>query len=170
MSDGPGGKRISFEVKGTPLVQQRAKMSGATMRRTHFYHPSAKYKKEFVTTVRKEMIACGQTTFPFFLDSTAILVNAKYVLPRPKKDFVKNKNKARLQLISGAVPFPHGKDINNLNKFTTDALESILYANDTNIVTGEVKKCYTTNISETAGWCELKFLKWYASLPTTELT
>jgi Holliday junction resolvase RusA-like endonuclease len=103
------------------------------------------------------MIACGQTTFPFFLDSTAILVNAKYVLPRPKKDFVKkSKNKT---LISGASPFPRGKDVDNLNKFATDALKSILYANNTNIVTGQIKKCYATDISEAVGWCELEFLK-----------
>ncbi len=159
MSDGPGGKRISFEVKGTPLVQQRTKMSGTTMKRTYLYDPSSEKKKEFARTVSDEMKACGATHFPFFSDSTAVLMNAKYVLPRPKNHFVKNKNQDRIQLTADAMSFPRGKDIDNLNKFVTDALEGTLYANDTNIVWGVVKKCFATDISEAVGWSELEFAK-----------
>jgi hypothetical protein len=76
MSDGPVGKR-SYCWTGTPLVQQRAKMSGTTMRRTYLYNPSLEKKKEFARMVSDKMKACGQTSFPYFTDATAILMNAK---------------------------------------------------------------------------------------------
>ena len=152
MSDGPGGKRISFEVKGTPLVQQRTKISG-----THLYDPCSEKKKEFAKTVSDEMKACGQTTFPYFTDATAILCNAKHVLPRPQNQFVRGWGRARLAV--DACSFPRGKDLDNLNKFVTDALHNVLYKNDTNIVCGKTLKCFATDSSEAIGWTELEFIK-----------
>jgi Holliday junction resolvase RusA-like endonuclease len=78
-------------------------------------------------------------------------MNAKHILPRPKKDVVKNKTP--IQLTADAVSFPCGKDINNLNKFVMDALSHILYVNDTNIVCGEVEKyLQPTSWKMSAGW------------------
>lgn len=99
----------------------------------------------------------GANTFPFFDDRSALLLTEKFVLPRPKKDFVKNK--IPRQLVPDASTFPRGKDVDNLSKFVTDALEGTLYLNDTIIVREVEEKTYPTDISEDVGWTEVEFCK-----------
>jgi Holliday junction resolvase RusA-like endonuclease len=156
---GPGGNPLSinFEVKATPLVQARARMN-TTAHPPYLYDPSRDAKQRFANGVRSEMQATGHNTFPFFDRSTAIRMTAKFVLPRPKNDFKKNKA-LPLQLATTAGSFPRGKDIDNLVKFVADALQDTLYMNDTNIVRVEAEKTYSTDISEGVGWTELEFTK-----------
>lgn len=158
VSDGPDGQRIFFKVKGNPPVQQkRPRMNGKTSSSTYHYDPSSKTKQEFARMASDKTKACGQTTFPYFADTMAILLNAKFVLPRPKEDFIRNKTP--LKLSANAASCPRGKDINNLQNFMMDALSGILYRNETKMLKGEVEKCYATNISEAVDWMELEFTK-----------
>jgi Holliday junction resolvase RusA-like endonuclease len=162
---GPGGNRlgIKFEVKGTPLVQDRARMN-TQHGQPYLYDPSSSSKRAFAAAVRREMASIGANNFPFFDDRSALLLTEKFVLPRPKKDFVKNK--IPRQLVPDASTFPRGKDVDNLSKFVTDALQGTLYLNDTIIVREVEEKTYPTDISEDVGWTEVEFCKVAFSDPT----
>jgi Holliday junction resolvase RusA-like endonuclease len=149
-----GARSISFVVKGNPTIQRRAVMTWKGRSRPVLFDPSSRTKLLFRDAVRKEMAVIGLPTEAYFNESTAIKMNVKFVIPRPKKDFVRNK------LTAGAMSFPRGKDIDNLLKFVMDALEQTLYMNDTNIVHVECEKCYCSDtIVDKVGWTELLFRK-----------
>jgi Holliday junction resolvase RusA-like endonuclease len=156
---GPGGRRgdgINFEVQGNPLVQERHKLN-RQYGQFHMYDPSSAAKIEFAKVVKDEMEAHGWTSFPYFPDKCSMQMTAKFVLPRPKSDFIKNRTPPQLK--PTALPFPRGKDVDNLGKFVADALQLVLYANDKDIVRQEIEKCYATDITESVGWTELNFVK-----------
>ena len=156
-SNSPGGPSISFVVKGMPTVQDRTGVSWKTQTRARVYDPSSKNKSNFAKAVKLEMGAVGVTVLPYFTDSTALLLKAKFVLPRPKNEL--DRRKTPPELAVGAMSFPRGKDLDNLVKFAMDALQGILYANNTNIICAEIQKCYACDILEGVGWTELDFAK-----------
>jgi Holliday junction resolvase RusA-like endonuclease len=156
---GGGGLSIAFVVKGTPPVQKRHVTVWKGRPVPFQYDPSAGEKEKFANAVRLEMAAMGLTAFPYFTDSTALKVNLKFVLPRPKKEVVL-RPPAPPQLVQGACPFPRGKDLDNMLKFVGDALQGTLYKDDTVIVRGgDLQKCYSPNLKDKVGWTEVHFIK-----------
>jgi Holliday junction resolvase RusA-like endonuclease len=88
----------------------------------------------------------GLTQFPYFLLGDPIQLTIKFVLPVPLVDIQGD------HMRPGALPYPHQNgDINNLLKFTLDALEKTIYMNDTQIVRLVPSKVYPTNVIVSVG-------------------
>jgi Holliday junction resolvase RusA-like endonuclease len=148
-----GGRSLSFVVKGKPTVQRRISMS---FRNRRFFDPSSHDKRLFKQAVRKEMLECDLTIFPYFSYATPLQLTVRFVVPVPRTDVVMLPTP---HLLPHAWPFPHRQDIDNLLKFVLDALEKTLYLNDMQVVRVIAKKAYPTDVMDLVGWTELDFQK-----------
>lgn len=131
MSKAPTTK-ISFHVAGTPVAQPRqrhrvisSKGRAFAQNYTPSNHPVTKYKAALKQAAWDEY-----SELPL---EGPLRMDIVFVLPRPKNKVWKKKPMPR---------YPHsGKpDRDNLMKSTQDALEGILFRNDSQICAGEVEK------------------------------
>jgi hypothetical protein len=89
----PGGRSISFVVKGNPAIQIRVGVTWKGRTRPVIFDPSEKNKVLFCEAERSEMAAIGLPTEAYFCNETAIKLKVKFVLARPKKDFQKKNSR-----------------------------------------------------------------------------
>lgn len=116
---------INIEIPGIPKPLKRHRTSkGKT------YDPSKDDKFNFAWEVKSRCMG-------LFPHSQSIKVDLEYHMPIPKS----YSKKARLKLVGE----PHQKkpDITNLAKFTEDALNNVLWEDDSLIVELTLKKVYS---------------------------
>lgn len=101
-------ERIDVIVEGEPEVQERTRISFAG--HTHLYDPSSKIKAKFRWAVLKSLKALKFSEYPLF--------------PTP----------VELKLTVTFYVTNNLKDNDNLLKFLLDAIQTILYSNDRQVV------------------------------------
>jgi Holliday junction resolvase RusA-like endonuclease len=148
---GPG-KEIAFVVKGKPAVQRAMQLSYRNRAVPGLHDPSREDKIRFAAAVRKEMAIMGLNR-PFFAVGVPLHARVKFVTPVPLIDIHDEA------LRPHAWPFPHNGDLDNMEKFVFDALDSTLYMNDTHVVKITAIKVYPTNVMERVGWTEMNIKK-----------
>lgn len=153
VSDGLNGgqKTLSFTVQGEPPIQKRHRFAWhrvlqrtvAGKRHPIVFDPSAKQKKLYAASVENAMEEFGLTTsLPYFSDQIAeekgLNLWVHFNLIRPLSHYDQSGN-----LLPSAPTYPRKKDIDNLLKFLMDAMEKLLYKNDSVIRIIVAKKSYT---------------------------
>lgn len=115
---------IKFEIPGEPIPLKRHRTSKGKI-----YDPSKEAKRNFAWLVKQRSVG-------LFPHAEAIKVEIEYHMPIPKS----YSKIARLK----AIGTPHIKkpDLTNLAKFTEDALNHILWKDDSIIAELNVKKIY----------------------------
>ena len=115
---------ISFTVYGNPVPKARARTVRLKNGFTTTYTP--KKTEQWEDMIRLQILKHR----PEKLLDSAIALKAVFVLQRPKSIPKKRK-------------YPETKpDLDNLLKSLTDAMEGIIYTNDSRIVKKEVEKVY----------------------------
>lgn len=119
---------IQFIVNGLPRPQQRHRSRGRWT-----YDPSAEEKKEFAFQIKKDAPVKPMTD--------ELDVHISFVYKRPKKHY---RVKAGKLLRKQEVPFykKSRPDLDNLIKFYLDAMQGIVYKDDSQIVSLNAQKVY----------------------------
>ena len=132
----------SFTHVGKPIALQRPRFS----RTGRVYNPNKYEQQQFAEKVRQYK---PQTPF-----SGPIRIKLKYVFKRPKSHFGTGRNAAILK--SGAPTFHTSKpDVDNLVKFTLDAMNGEFYIDDKQVVEIRAEKVYN-NECDCAGYTDVQ--------------
>jgi hypothetical protein len=159
---GETDKTIMFSVVGMPPIQQRQRFAwkGGAGRMFGWRHsstprvgrsepivfdPSARLKTLYADAVIKGMGELELTTsLPYFSSASTkefgVDFFVSFAIPRPTSHFT-----TMGILKTGAPHFPSKKDLDNLVKFVFDALEMIIYKNDSCIRYIGAEKIYATD-------------------------
>ena len=130
-------------IRDSPRITWRNGFGPWTGDTPVLWDPSKKAKIAFAAKVRAEMEEYG-LTFPFFepgdpMIKGGLTMEGHYFVHRPpshyKPDGVTLKDKA--------PEYPRRKDIDNLDKFVLDALQGIIYFNDSMVRKSITVKSYT---------------------------
>ena len=159
VTGGTGGPTLSFTVKGEPLAQARHKIAWKGLRNHIWkdrnspiiYDPSAKFKKKYAAQVREAMVAMALTP-PFFAsgyNDDGLVMELHFFLERPKSHY----NVLGNRLKAAAPKYPKGKDVDNMEKFVSDALHGVVYNNDNIIRKSQTEKAF----SKGAGFTKVVF-------------
>jgi Holliday junction resolvase RusA-like endonuclease len=102
---------IYLTIPGVPMVQQRARIRWCRLafQRPRMYDPCSVAKKAYRLAVKNALTDVGVSSFPIF------------------------GNDDHLQLIVNFGVSNQGKDLDNLLKFVMDALQGVVYRNDSRI-------------------------------------
>ena len=143
---------LSFTITGDPQSQQRhriALMTCSQQRRSKpvIYDPSSILKKRYAAAVTSAMVEHG-LVLPHFLSAghqdQGLIMEAHYFLERPPSHYTG----AGLLKVS-APRYPMKKDIDNLEKFVLDALQSVMYNNDNMVRKSQNEKSYSAGAAYT---------------------
>jgi hypothetical protein len=139
---------LSFTVMGDPPVQQRPKIAWKGLiggwvarKKPIVYDPSASLKKQFAAQVREEMVAMGLTP-PFFAsgyNDDGLIMELHFYIERPNSHFNVLGNRIK----AAAPKYPKVKDVDNMEKFVSDALHGVVYNNDNIIRKSVTEKGYS---------------------------
>lgn len=159
-------RMLSFIVRGDPPSQQRHKFAWKgilggwmTRRQPIVFDPSSKLKMIYATKVRDAMGEIG-LTYPYFLahsagDQAGLVLDITFLVERPPSHF---SSPLQVELRKSAPQYPRQKDIDNMLKFTMDALQHVVYHNDISIRRIIAEKAYT----QQGGGCTKLVFKPYA--------
>jgi len=133
---------LSFIVLGDPLVQARPKITWKARSMPTYYDPSNTTKNIWRRMLHDELLSLGITTYPVFVSSptltSGVTLRVNFFLPRRLADY------RRVNGLSVLRPdcqlFPPAKDVDNMLKFLMDAMDKLIYANDTVVVKIVVEK------------------------------
>ena len=158
VTGGTGGvTTLSFIVKGEPPVQKRHKIAWKGLitwknrNEPIIFDPSAKFKKKYAAQVREAMVAMALTP-PFFAsgyNDDGLVMELHFFLERPKSHY----NVLGNRLKAAAPKYPKGKDVDNMEKFVSDALHGVVYNNDNIIRKSQTEKAF----SKGAGFTKVVF-------------
>jgi hypothetical protein len=158
VSGGGAGTVVSFTVMGDPPVQKRHKIAWKGLlggwvarRKPIIYDPSASLKKQYAAQVREAMVAMDLTP-PFFAsgyNDDGLIMDLHFFLERPASHYNVLGNRVK----ATAPKYPKSKDVDNMEKFVSDALHGVVYNNDNIIRKSGTEKGY----SEGAGFTNLVF-------------
>ena len=144
----PGTRTLSFTVMGEPLVQQCHKIAWKGLiggwkdrNKPIVYDPSASLKKNYAAKVREAVVAMGLTP-PFFAsgyNDDGLIMELHFFLERPRSHYNVLGNRIR----AAAPKYPKVKDVDNMEKFVSDALHGVVYNNDNIIRKCQTEKAYS---------------------------
>jgi Holliday junction resolvase RusA-like endonuclease len=135
-------RAISFVIEGEAEVQQRHRIAWKGMlgawerskRRTPvIYDSSSKQKKALHKAVKEEMEEIGISSIPYFNLGEPLALELTFLF----------QSKAS----KNPQPFPKKKDLDNMVKYFMDAMNGLLYHDDTVIVCLVAKKVFGENSS-----------------------
>jgi hypothetical protein len=142
---------LSFTILGNPRAQERHRIKRLhTIKVPLFYDPSSNLKKAYAIKVREALVEMGLTHLPYFTPQNAppgpsreemvgLMAQIHFLVPRPVSHFWPNS-----RILKPSAPlYPRQKDIDNMLKFTLDALQGVVYKNDTSIRSVAMGKDYT---------------------------
>ena len=143
---------VRFRIHQNPKAQQRHRYK-MVKKRYATYNPSSQAQALFGSAVKDKL---SGAELPIFNNSNA-LIHLKLIfrLKRPASHF-ETRKAVRGQLKQNAPKgFVHGKpDVDNLAKFCLDAMNGILFKDDSQVVFLETMKIYDTKI-ENSGSTEV---------------
>lgn len=162
---GPNGRLISFVMTGDPPVQQRSRIgfgvknvagpgpgNPRTWSRPHMYDPSSRQKTDYAKKVQAAMVEYGLAQ-PYFNQDAPITLEIRFVLPRRLQDWVRHGGNVAV-LTPNAQTYPKHKDVDNMLKFTMDALQGVVFLDDTTITKVIVEKMFPMK-ADSGGWAEI---------------
>lgn len=128
---------FSVRIPGNPQPYPRVRINFGG----HFYNPVSKKLSEFKEKVRKELPAYINGNIPF-AKGVPVCVKIGFFMQRPLGDFVgRRRSPGNLKPTSlERKVVPHGADVDNLVKFVLDALNGVIYHDDTQVVAVEAYK------------------------------
>jgi Holliday junction resolvase RusA-like endonuclease len=141
-------------ISGRPRAQQRPRVALFGRRRKAIvYNPSQRLQNELrdilqsiihpriqgVSGVRK-----GKQSFCLFQEPSPLKAEIKFYIPRPKSHFKKNSVRSINNLVPRATSKQHVSkpDVDNMVKLVLDAMQGIVYSNDSHIDTVIATKAY----------------------------
>jgi Endodeoxyribonuclease RusA len=130
---------VSFTVAGDPPIQQRAKIVWKKRPIPVYYNPSRNDKVEWSSELKKFLAANGCPTLPLFQDDEAssfcgYAITLVFVCKRRKADYSKPRKGHLPALLSNCHNYPVRKDLDNMIKFVMDAMNKVVYKDDSAIV------------------------------------
>jgi Holliday junction resolvase RusA-like endonuclease len=140
---------LAFTVLGSPRSQERPRIqrySGPMW----MYDPSSAAKKAYFRKVNEALVEMGLTNLPFFTptgtpngssreERVGLMAEIHFLIPRPPSHF-----RPGTRVLKPSAPvYPRQKDIDNMLKFTLDALQGVVYKNDSSIRSVRMDKEYT---------------------------
>lgn len=142
-----GERTISFTVAGDILVQERIRVVHKGRRHPVIYDPSSAAKKTWVSAF-KRFIAVEDpvtTDFPLFSNSNpsctgGFELEISFFLMRRAADYIKKTG----LLAADCHKYPKKKDLDNLTKFLMDAMNGIIYDDDSAVVKITVTKQFVS--------------------------
>jgi Holliday junction resolvase RusA-like endonuclease len=160
------GSTLSFIVTGNPPTQERARMNWKNQDHPTIYHPSSSAKKCYGLVVKQAMVDIGLSAFPYLSGVQPVTLEVHFFLPRRKQDIRIVQGTALgsgepvgppvYVLTSKAQAYPVCKDVDNLLKFVMDALEKIVYKDDSCVVSSLATKEFPPlDQSNSKGWAEV---------------
>jgi Holliday junction resolvase RusA-like endonuclease len=135
---------MNFTVHGTPLASERPRFG----RTGTVYSPSGRMVRLFrdAVTTLPQVQAMNR---PVFQNGVCLVMTVVYHLQRPKTHFVSNDPSRPLKANAPPPVTVTRKDIDNLAKFTLDALQGCAYVNDKQVTSLLVVKIYDTSCEGT---------------------
>lgn len=136
---------VSFCIQGKPIALKRHRST----RGGHMYDPSAKDKQEFMVKAREY--------YPSTPITGPLIVELKFIMPRPKSHFRTGKYAGQLKT---SAPVHHTKtpDLDNLVKFSLDAMNKVFYVDDSQVLEIYTSKQYSET---TDGYTYIKMYDLY---------
>lgn len=127
---------LSFSVRGKPSVQLRPRICFKKRVKSFCFDPSSKNKQLWRANLKEQIDLHGISTPAFGSDpliDMGITVKINFYMRRPNTDYCQ-RMKARV-LKSTVHKYPKTKDLDNMVKFLLDAMQPLLYHNDSAICT-----------------------------------
>jgi hypothetical protein len=155
-----GTKTVSFTVRGNPPVQQRSRIAWKGLiggwvarRKPIIYDPSASLKEKYAAQVRDAMVAMDLAlpSFSSGYNDDGLIMELNFFIERPETHYNVLGNRVR----ANAPKYPKVKDVDNMEKFVSDALHGIVYNNDNMIRKSITEKAYSPEGG--AGFTEVVF-------------
>ena len=149
-----GGSHLVIHGHPIPQDRPRGQVHG---KKPRFYNPSHNHKNDFRAIATAAIHSTGQEVMPIYTGQVG--VDLIFFFKRPKTHFHGGKIRDPSKLKEGHNNDSNeyantGGDTDNLVKFALDALETVLYRNDKNVVRISGEKRYTNNDDErTEIWC-----------------
>jgi Holliday junction resolvase RusA-like endonuclease len=105
--------------------------------------PCKEAKKHFRESVRKIVSQSGESIdHVVFAPDTPLTVDIKFFLQPPKSLFVNNQRDQGRLKPGATTKWPSKPDLDNLDKFVLDALQGLIFHNDSQIVSQTICKSY----------------------------
>ena len=129
-SDQP--EKCTFYLPGNPVPLPRSRFNRSKSRCP--YNPANKKKKECQRLIKEQVSSCSKG--PLFPSNIPVTLNVYFCIRRPNEDF-KGQNRERSELkgqrrnLFAPVRKP---DLDNLLKFILDAMQGVIYTDDTQVV------------------------------------
>jgi hypothetical protein len=149
-------KMVLFTVQGKPSPLRTARHR--TYKWTNTYNPSSKLQATFLKAAKDALSSLSFHTVPVF-PNQSILARVLFWVRRPDSHFIAhNRAPGRLkpQYQDQMANLPHRSlDADNLAKFVLDALNGLLYADDSQVVSLDSAKAHD-NIGSCNGRVEVQ--------------
>jgi Holliday junction resolvase RusA-like endonuclease len=142
-NDGSDGDTIQvqevyrFRIAGIPQAYPRVRVNYGG----RFYNPASKKIAAFKAKVKDGLPASANGDIPF-KKGTPVTVKIGFLMARPLTDFVGRRRAPGNLKASAMIPrvVPSGSDVDNMAKFVLDALNGVVYHDDTQVVAMEAYK------------------------------
>jgi Holliday junction resolvase len=149
-------KCFKVVLSGPPKAQQRPRIGNSSRSSlvngkiiTHpvIYNPSQKEQRKMKEVIKQviqpHIHASNQDVL--FKDPVSIKAVIKFFLPRPECHFRRGRSRSVTNVIEKKTKKHIGKpDLDNLLKFVLDAMEGVVYKNDSHITSIKTTKSYDT--------------------------
>jgi Holliday junction resolvase RusA-like endonuclease len=149
-------RSISFTAVGDPPVQQRPKITYKARKHPVYYDPSAGDKTRWQLELKRALVDCGVSEFPFFsaddtniMASTGLEINVIFHVSRRRADY--EMSQGTLVLREDHQKYPGKKDIDNMLKFLMDSFDKVLYHNDRCVVVTNARKKFVDEANKEKG-------------------
>lgn len=143
-------------LSGPPKAQQRPRIgkssrssfvNGKIITHPVIYNPSQKEQRKMKEVIQQaiqpHIDASNQDVL--FKDPVSIKAVIKFFLPRPECHFRRGRSRSVINFIEKKPRVHIGKpDLDNLLKFVLDAMEGVVYKNDSHITSIKTTKSYDT--------------------------
>jgi Holliday junction resolvase RusA-like endonuclease len=150
-----GDNSLTFTIEGNPKALSRPIISRAVKssnkaakfsNKVWLRDPCKEAKKVFRESVRRIVFKGGETTADVVFDlNIPLTVNIRFFLQVPQHLFVNNDRHMGRLKPGRTSSWPTKPDLDNLDKFVLDALQGLIFANDSQIVSQTICKSYDWN-------------------------
>lgn len=132
-------KKVHFTIRGDPVPMQRHR----TTKKGRVYSPSSSTQQKFRSTVQEVLKLNGSSVFPFFSASEKVKLIVAFQLKHPKHPHKGRKGRM-------------GGDVDNYVKFVMDAINGVVYDDDSQVVILQAMKLYRLGDDCTVGSTEVR--------------
>ena len=127
---------VTFSVFGRPIRLKRHRFC-----RGRVYDPSAKDKREWVEKIPEDSIPEEPFTEPLRID-------IQFLFKRPKAHYRSGKYSHLLKPIYEGKQHTCTPDVDNLAKFCLDAMNTIMYKDDSQVIELNCRKSYIDEVGK----------------------